>query len=97
MAFVVSPVLTGQQFNSSGLPLSGGKIFVYEGGSFSSLSAAYSDASGAVQNANPMVLNSAGWLTTGFFLETVLTYNIVLTKADGTTVLATFDDITVTA
>lgn len=48
-----------QYFNNSGIPLSGGKIYTYAAGT-TTQKATYSDAGGAVENTNPIVLNSRG-------------------------------------
>lgn len=51
-----------QYTDSSGNPLSGGKLYTYAAGT-STPQATYSDAAGAVPNANPVVLNSRGEAT----------------------------------
>lgn len=92
----LSPVFNGQQFfDDDGLPLSGGKIFQYVAGSFSSQYTSYTTSSGDVANANPIVLDSSGRYTEGqIWLEFAVGYQLVLTKPDGTTVLQAEDDIT---
>lgn len=92
----LSPVFTGQLLTNDGKPAAGHKVFVYQGGSFSTLSTSYSDSAGLVPNPNPVILDSAGrlapiWLTVG------LRYNLVLTRSDGTTVLQTFENVGVSA
>lgn len=51
-----------QWFNSSGAPLSGGKIYTYEPGT-STAKNTYSDHLGATANANPVILDSRGEAT----------------------------------
>ena len=90
----ISPVFNIPSFvDADGNPLAGGLIFAYEGGSFSVLKNTYTSEDGAVANSNPVVLNSAGQLTTSIFLNPGETYNLVLTEADGTTVIKNFDGV----
>lgn len=94
-AVSLSPAFNEAQFfNNDGTPLSGGKIFSYEAGSFSTQQATYTSVSGSVQNSNPIVLDSSGRLTTSIWLDDAATYNLVLTLADGTTILRNIDDVT---
>jgi hypothetical protein len=93
---LLSPIFNDQQFqDNSGNPLAGGRIFQYEAGSFSVLQTTYTDESGAVANANPIVLDSSGRLpgNIAIWLQPGQLYNLVLTAADGTTVLKSFDDV----
>ena len=60
MAVNLSPIGNGFQFFSSiGLPLSGGKVYTYQAGSSTPL-ATYTDNTGNVANANPIILGSDG-------------------------------------
>jgi hypothetical protein len=68
----LSPVGNGFTFfGSTGLPLNGGLIYTYQGGSSTPL-ATYTDNGGAIPNTNPIVLNSAGqtpsevWMIAGY-------------------------------
>jgi hypothetical protein len=68
----LSPVGNGVTFfGSTGLPLNGGQIYTYQGGSSTPL-ATYTDNGGAIPNTNPIVLNSAGqtpsevWMIAGY-------------------------------
>lgn len=89
-----SPIWNGQQFfDDNGDPLSGGKIFQYEAGSFSVQRTTYSDAAGTVANTNPIVLDSSGRINTELYLENGLAYNLVLTLPNGTTVKAYVDNV----
>jgi len=95
MAYKLSPVANLQQFfDNLGNPLSGGKLFTYIGTSYSIMAATSSDA-GYTPNANPIVLDSSGRVTTPIWLVIGSEYRFMLTKADGTTVLQTTDGIIV--
>jgi microcystin-dependent protein len=85
MTISISPVFaSGTQFDVLGKPLAGGKLYAYEGGSSSLLKATYTNNSGvAVQNTNPIVLNSAGKLGTSVWLLAGQTYDLVLTSSTG--------------
>jgi microcystin-dependent protein len=92
MAVNLSPVGNGFQFfTTTGIPLAGGKIYTYQAGSSTPL-ATYTDNTGAVANANPIVLGSDGrpaneiWLTYGF------NYKFILKTADETTI-QTYDNL----
>lgn len=60
--------------STTGAPLAGGKIFTYAAGTNTPL-ATYTDSTGLVQNANPVILNSAGqasiWFTSAAYKITV--------------------------
>lgn len=64
-----------QFMDNSGNPLSGGKLFTYAAGTLTPL-ATYTDRSGAVPNANPVILDSAGradiWLTVNTAYQLIL-------------------------
>ncbi len=97
MTVSISPVFNIPYFtDNAGVPLSGGKIYQYNGGSSSVLKATYTSSTGLVANANPIVLNSAGQLHAGIniWLTDGELYNLVLTAPDGTTVLKGFDKVT---
>ncbi len=68
-----------QQTDAFGEPLSGGKVWTYAAGTTNPL-ASYTDESGSVPNANPVILDSAGraqvWLTAN------VAYKLVLMDAD---------------
>jgi hypothetical protein len=92
MAVNLSPIGNGFQFfTTTGLPLSGGKIYTYQAGSSTPL-ATYTDNTGTVANANPIVLGSDGrpaneiWLTYGY------NYKFVLKTADDSTI-QTYDNL----
>jgi len=79
MSVLLSPIGNGFQFlTTTGLPLNGGYIYTYQAGSTTPLTT-YSDNSGSIPNANPIVLGTDGrpqneiWLTQGFSYKFVLT------------------------
>ena len=88
----ISPISDSMFLSNLGKPLSGGKLYSYAAGSFSTLQTTYSDADGTIANANPIVLNSSGRLPVQVFLESGLVYNIVLQDASGN-ILQNWDDI----
>lgn len=59
MTAVLLTPLTGQFFDNNGNPLNGGLIYSYAAGT-STPQATYTDASGTIPAANPVVCNSAG-------------------------------------
>ena len=81
-------VIQNQFFNSSGVPLSGGKVFTYAAGT-TTLKTTYTDATGITPNTNPIILNSRGeaqiWMSDSL-------YKIVLTDSVGS-VIYTQDNI----
>lgn len=95
MTVSISPVFNGQQFfDNDGNPLSGGRIFQYQAGSFSVQETTYTDLDGLVANSNPIVLDSSGRLPAEIWLTDGVAYNLVLTLSDGTTVLTSADNVT---
>lgn len=62
-------------FDSNGAPLSGGLLYAYSGGTSTPL-ATYTDSTGTVANANPVVLDSTGeaqvWMAPGVLYKFVL-------------------------
>jgi len=94
MTVAISPLFNNPQyFDNDGNPLSGGKIFQYEAGSFSVQQTTYSDAAGATPNPNPIVLNSSGRSATELYLTNGVAYNLVLKMPDGTTILTYSDNV----
>jgi len=92
MAVNLSPIGNGVSFlGTTGLPLSGGKIYTYQAGSSTPL-ATYTTNSGIIANANPIVLGTDGrtpseiWLTYGY------NYKFVLQDSVGSTI-ATYDNL----
>lgn len=85
---LLSPFGPFRAFDSNGDPLNGGKLYTYEAGT-STPKATYTNAGGAVSNANPVILDASGyanvWLGTGGYKF------ILKDSADNT--LWTIDDI----
>ena len=85
----LSPSPKLQFFDSTGNPLTGGKVYTYAAGTTTPL-ATYTDASGLTFNTNPIILDVRGeasiWLSD-------LSYKFVLTNASDT-VIWTVDNIT---
>lgn len=94
MTVAISPLFNNPQyFDNDGSPLSGGKIFQYEAGSFSVQQTTYSDAAGATPNPNPIELDSSGRSPSELYLTNGVAYNLVLTMPDGTTILTFSDNV----
>ena len=92
MAVNLSPIGNGQQFfDNTGLPLNGGLIYTYQAGSSTAL-ATYTDISGSVANANPIVLDSSGRLPSEVWLTYGYNYKFVVKNASAST-LGTYDNI----
>lgn len=84
----ISPLFNeAQYFDNDGKPLTGGKIFQYEAGSFTSQQTTYSDENGTIENPNPIILDSSGRTSQTLYLVNGSSYNLVLTLNDGTTIL----------
>jgi hypothetical protein len=94
MTVAISPLFNNPQyFDNDGNPLSGGKIFQYEAGSFSVQQTTYSDSAGSTPNPNPIELDSSGRSPTELYLTNGVAYNLVLTMPDGTTILTYSDNV----
>ncbi len=97
MAVTLSPIGNDAPFvDSNGDPLSGGKLYTYTAGS-STAQTTYTTSAGNVANANPVVLGSTGYPTSGgnvvaIWLTAGVSYKFVLENAAGT-VLWTRDNI----
>jgi hypothetical protein len=92
MSVNLSPIGNGVSFlGTTGLPLSGGKIYTYQAGSSTPL-ATYTTVNGTIANANPIVLGTDGrtpseiWLTYGY------NYKFILQDSVGSTI-ATYDNL----
>lgn len=82
-----------QFFDNSGNPLSGGKIYTYIAGT-TTPQMTYTSVSGLTAHSNPIVLNSAGRVSTGeIWLTDTLVYKFVVKDANDV-LIATYDDIT---
>lgn len=86
----LGPAPQAQFLNNSGAPLAGGKVFTYQAGS-AIAQPTYSDSTGLVQNANPVILNSSGRANIWF---SALAYKIVVQTSTGVT-LYTVDNFLV--
>ena len=92
MAVNLSPIGNGFQFFSSiGLPLSGGKVYTYQAGSSTPL-ATYTDNTGNVANANPIILGSDGRPQTEIWLTYGYNYKFILKDANDVTI-QTYDNL----
>lgn len=92
MSVNLSPIGNGVSFlGTTGLPLSGGKLYTYQAGSSTPL-ATYTTNSGIIANANPIILGTDGrtpseiWLTYGY------NYKFILQDSAGSTI-ATYDNL----
>lgn len=84
MAVNLSPFNYPQYFDSNGVPLAGGKIYTYSAGSDSVYQTTFTDNTGTVPNANPLVLDSSGRPTNSFWLTNGFAYHFVVTNANNT-------------
>lgn len=92
MAVNLSPIGNGQQFfDNNGVPLNGGLLYTYQAGSTTALTN-YTDISGSIANANPIVLDSAGRSSNEIWLTYGLNYKFVLKTSAGVTI-GTYDNI----
>lgn len=95
MAVNLSPLggVSGQFFDNSGNPLSGGKIFVYAASTTTPLNT-YTTSAGNVAHSNPIILDAAGrvpggeiWLTDGFAYK-------FLVKNSADVLIGTYNNVT---
>lgn len=80
-----------QFFDSNGTPLAGGKLYTYAAGT-TTPAAVYTTSAGNVAHSNPIILDSAGRVSSEIWVTTGNLYKFVLTDADDV-VLWTKDDI----
>lgn len=81
-----------QFLDNNGNPLSGGLIYTYEAGT-TTPQATYTTSAGNVAHANPIVLNSAGRVSTGeIWLLQNKSYKFVI-KTSAEVLIGTFDNI----
>jgi len=73
-----------QYVDLTGAPATGYQLFWYVGGSTSTKQNTYTDSTGLVANANPIVLNSLGEPASGIFFQAGLTYKAVLASPTDT-------------
>lgn len=95
MSAFLSPVFGAgaQLFNNQGVVLSGGKINTYLAGS-TTPQATWTDATQAVQNPNPIILDSTGRIPGSgeMWLQSGLAYKLVVTDSVNNTI-GTWDNI----
>lgn len=93
MAFFLSPIFgaASQSFTNTGIVLAGGLLHTYAAGSVSTNLATYTDSGGLTPNANPIVLDTAGRVSTEIWL-TSADYKFVLTDSVGN-VLGSWDNV----
>ena len=84
----------GQQFfDDNGAPLAGGKLYSYDAGT-TTPQVTYTSASGSIAHTNPIILNSAGRVSTGeIWLTEGSTYKFVLYDS-ANVLIASWDNIT---
>jgi hypothetical protein len=87
----LSPLFNGQTMFNGNLPLAGGKIYTYQAGSSTPLTT-YTTVNGTIAQANPIVLNSTGKLSSELWLLYGYSYKFVLEDASSN-VINTYDNI----
>lgn len=81
MSAILAPCPMLQFFDNNGNPLSGGKLFTYANNT-TTKTATFTDASGLVQNSNPIILNTRGEpVSGGIWLTPGTTYTFVLSPS----------------
>lgn len=92
MTVRLSPIGNDAPFvDASGIPLNGGQLFTYLAGSVSTAQTAYTDSAGTVPHANPIILDSNGYPSSGgsvqeIWLTSGVSYKFVLKNAVNVTV-----------
>ena len=94
MAAILSAVYGGgaQLFTNTNAPLAGGKIYTYLAGS-TTPAATWTDSTQLVQNANPLVLDSYGRLSTEIWLANAVSYKFIVTDSSGNQIGTVIDNI----
>lgn len=83
MSKILSPLYTAtQQFDADGVPLAGGKLYTFVAGT-STPKPTFTDITGTVQNPNPIVLDSSGYLPNAVWVTPAAAYKFELRDADG--------------
>lgn len=80
-----------QFFDNNGVPLSGGKLHVYEAGT-TTLAVTYTSRSASTPNSNPIILDSAGRVSEEIWVDPGVFYKFTLSDANSV-VLWTKDNI----
>lgn len=92
MSVNLSPIGNGISFlGTTGLPLSGGKLYTYQAGSSTPL-ATYTTVNGTIANSNPIILGSDGKLPAELWLTYGYNYKLVL-KDSNDVLIYTYDNI----
>lgn len=91
MPAYLSPICNDRQFDSNGNPLAGGLIYTYQAGTSTPI-ATYTDAAGLIPQANPIVLNSGGLVTSPIWLNGGTAVKFVVQTSTGVT-LRTIDNV----
>nr|WKF58848.1 hypothetical protein HUO10_003349 [Paraburkholderia busanensis] len=73
--------LVKQQFNQNGVPLAGGKLFVYAAGT-TNKSTSFTDSTGTVPNTNPVILDANGQASV--WLDPTIYYKFILSPPTDT-------------
>jgi len=84
--------LGAQFFTNQGVVLSGGKIFVYLANTVTPTNT-WADSSQTVLNSNPIILSSAGRLTSPIWLTSGVAYKFVLTDSTNAPMGMTLDNV----
>lgn len=82
-----------QYFNADGNPLAGGLLFTYYAGSTTAMVTTYNSINGDTANSNPIVLDSSGYINEPIWYDDTISYQFVLTAADGETVILILDNL----
>jgi hypothetical protein len=90
----LSPVFGAgvQVLNNSGVPLAGGKIYIYLAGTTTAINT-YTTYSATVLNANPLILDSSGRCPTMIWLPAGLSYKFVVTDSANVPIGYTLDGV----
>ena len=92
MAYYQSPIAFQlQSFTNQGVILAGGKIYTYTAGTTTPV-ATYADSGGAVTNANPIILDSSGRLTTSVWVLAGVAIKVLIRDSNNN-LLSTVDNI----
>jgi hypothetical protein len=83
MAVKLSPVFNDAQTDSAGNPYSGAQLFTYAATS-STKQTTYTENTGSISQANPIILNSSGFPSSPIWLTAGSTYKFVLAPANDT-------------
>lgn len=83
-----------QFFDNNGIPLAGGLVYTYTAGT-TTPQAAYTTSAGSIAHSNPIVLDSAGRVSSGgeIWLTDAVAYKFVLKTATSSTI-GTYDNVT---